>query len=147
MKTFILLFLTVLGITTTNAQSSTDYIDEAYALFKIKSFNPSNDTKKCEIFSYIRVADGFKDATYYVELIPNDNEPVIFRDLLDFNNLSSMVVSKAHRQKGNVYEFNFGVFNVSEYARMQLVINYPGGGSTVIPIEMADYKNPITIMN
>ena len=147
MKKFILLFITSLIIAGIRAQNSSDYIDEAYALFKIKSFNIKNNTKRCEILTYIRVADKYKDALYYIELLPNDIDNVIFRDILDFNDLSRMVVAKSHRQKGDVYEFNFGIFNITEYAKMKLIIVYPDGSSTTIPIELTDYKNPITIMN
>ena len=97
--------------------------------------------------AYIRVANLHKDATYHIELLSSDEGKVIFRDLIDFNNLSSSVVAKSHRQKDDVYEFNFGEFYVSEYAKMQLVIIYSDDNSTVIPIDMTNYKNPITIMN
>ena len=103
--------------------------------------------KKCEILAYIRVADKFKEATYFIELKPNKIDNVIFRDLLDFNNLSQMVVAKSHRQKEDVYEFNFGEFYISEYASMQIVIKYNDGSTTNIPLSMTDYKNPMTIMN
>ena len=147
MKTLILLLITTFSIINSNAQTSSDYIDEAYALFKIKSFNIKTNTKRCEIVTYIRVAEKYKEAIYYIELLPNDIDGVIFRDILDFNNLSSMVVANSHRQKNDVYEFNFGTFNISEYARMQLVVNYKDGNTSIIPIEMTNYKNPITIMN
>lgn len=147
MKTFILLLITTFTLTNISAQNSNDYIEEAYSLFKIKSFNPSSDTKRCEILAYVRVADKFKNVSFYIELLPNKQDPAIFRDILDFKDLSTMVVAKAHRQNGSVYELNFGTFNISEYANMQMIINYNDGSTTTLPLEMTNYKNPITIMN
>lgn len=147
MKLIILILISTFGILNANAQNSSDYIEEAYALFKIKSFNLKTNTKKCEILTYIRVNDKYRDAIFYVELLPNDIDDVIFRDILDFNDLSRMVVAQSHRQKENVYEINFGNFSISEYAKMRLLIVYADGTSSVLPIEMTDYNNPITIMN
>ncbi len=146
-KTLLILALTLVSIININAQNSNDYIDEAYSLFKIKSFNTKTNLKKCDIFAYVRVADKFKEASYFIELKPNKIDRVIFRDLLDFNDLSKMVVAKSHRQKEDVYEFNFGEFYISEYASMQIVIRYNDGTTSIIPLDMTDYKNPMTIMN
>jgi hypothetical protein len=147
MKTIILFLLSIIVVTSLTAQNSDDYIEEAFSLFKIKSFNPNSNKKKCEIFAYVRVSDKFKEVSFYIELIPNQQDPAIFRDILDFKDLSSMVVAKSHRQKEDVYEFNFGIFNISEYASMRMLVVYNDGGTTIIPLEMTNYKNPITIMN
>ena len=147
MKTIIILLITIFSFVNANAQNSSEYIDEVYALFKIKSFNLKTNTKNCEIVTYFRVAEKYKDAIYYIELFPNDIDNVIFRDILDFNDLSRMVVAQSKRQNDDVYEFNFGIYNISEYAKMKLIIAYNDGSSSVIPIELTDYKNPITIMN
>jgi len=147
MKNLILALIAVFSIQILSAQSSNDYIEEAYSLFKIKSFNTKTNTKNCEILAFVRVAEKYREAIYHVELLPNDMDGVIFRDLLDFTDMNKMVVAKSHRVKGDVYELNFGNFYVSEYAKMQLVIIYPDGSRTKIPMEMTNYKNPITIMN
>lgn len=147
MKTIILLLITSFVFTSVSAQNSKDYIEEAFSLFKIKSFNPNSDTKRCEIYAYVRVSEKFKDVNFYIELLPNKLDPAIFRDILDFKDLTTMVVAKSYRKKGNAYEINFGTFNISEYAYMQMIINYNDGSTTSIPLEMTNYKNPITIMN
>lgn len=145
MKKIILLLIIIIS-TSVKAQNSTDYIEEVFAIFKIKSFNFKNNTKNCEIITYIRVAEQYKQATYYVELVADDMNEPIFSEPINFNNLSSARV-KSQRNKKEVYEFNFGKYRISEYAKMRLVIAYKDGSSSVLPIEMTDYKNPITILN
>ena len=146
MKNLFILLITTFCFLGLNAQDQ-KYIDEAVALVKIKSFSPSTDSKKCDVYAYVRAGNHSKKATYYVELKVKGTNEIVFRDLLDFNNINGMQVAKSHRKKDDVYELFFGMWVITEDTYMQLVILEPNGSQITYPVEFTNYKNPITIMN
>lgn len=147
MKNFILLLITLVSIVTVNAQDKQKYIDEAYALIKIKSFNANSNAKKCDVYAYVRTGNHGKLATYYVELKRKATNEVVFRDLIDFKDLSTAQVAQSYRQHKDVYELFFGLWLIHEDTYMEIVAIEENGNKITIPVEFTNYKNPITIMN
>ena len=110
MKKLFILLLTAFSILGLQAQKEQKFIDEAVALVKIKSFSPSTNSKKCDVYAYVRAGNHSRKATYYVELKRKGTNETVFRDLLDFNNINNLQVAKSHRQKDDVYELFFGMW-------------------------------------
>lgn len=147
MRNLFLILLTSLSILNVNAQSKQKYIDEAYSLVKVKSFNPNTNSKKCDIYAYLRAGNLSKQVSYYVELKRKGSNETVFRNSLDLRNLASSQGVLSYRQKDDVYELFYGLWVVYEDTYMQIIAIEPDGNQLVIPVEFTDYKNPITIMN
>ena len=147
MKNLFLLILTALSILNINAQSKQKYIDEAYTLIKVKSFNPNTNSKKCDVYVYLRAGNLSKQVSYFVELKRKGTNETIFRNALDFKNFSASQGAVSQRQKDDVYELFYGLWVVYEDTYMQIIAIEPDGNQLAIPVEFTDYKNPITIMN
>lgn len=147
MKKIIILILTVVFALNTNAQAEQKFIDEAVSLIKIKSFIPSNNSKRCEFYAYIRTGNHFRKAKYIVELQNGTMGDVVYRQEIDFNNLQNLKLAKPYRQKDDVYEFFFGLQVFQENTIGRLIIVDENDNRTTLPMEFSNYKNPITIMN
>ena len=147
MKKIILLLLTIAFALNINAQASKTYIDEAVALVKIKSFIPSNNSKKCDVYAYIRTGNRFRKAKYFVEFKHGTMGDVVFREEVDFNHLENLKLAKSYRQKDDVFELFFGLWIIKENTIGNMIIVEENGNEITIPIEFTNYKNPITIMN
>lgn len=147
MKNFILLLITLVSVVNLNAQQNQKYIDEAYVLVKIKSFNANSTAKKCDVYVYLRAGNHSKQAKYYVELKRKATDEVVFRDLIDLNNLDAAHVATSHRQNKDVYELFFGLWLIHEDSYLQIKAIEENGNKIIIPVEFTNYKNPITIMN
>lgn len=146
MKYILLLFITIFTLENLSAQDEQKYLDEAYALIKIKSFNADSDAKKCDVYAYLRAGNRSKQASYYVEFKRKATNELLFRDLINLNNLEAAHIAKSFREKDDVYELYFGLWLVHEDTYME-IIAIENGKETIIPVDYINYKNPITIMN
>jgi len=147
MKKIIILLLAATFFINVNAQSKQKYVDEAYCLIKVKSFNPNTNSKKCDVYAYLKAGNLSKQVTYFVELKRKGSNETIFRNALDFRDMSQTQGTVSYRQKDDVYELFYGLYVIHEDTYMQLIAIEPDGNQLVIPVEFTDYKNPITIMN
>lgn len=147
MKKILLLLISAICILNISAQANQKYIDEAYSLIKIKSFNASTNSKKCDVYAYLRAGNLGKQVSYYIELKRKATNETIFRDFLNLNDLNASKVVQSFRQKDEIYELFFGLWVIYEDSYLQITVIEPNGNHLIIPVEYTDYKNPITIMN
>lgn len=147
MKTILLFSFSLLFINFIQAQDAQKYISEAYSLVKIKSFNANDNSKKCDVYAYLRAGNQLRKATYIIELKRKATNEIIFREAVDFNHLEKLSLVQSYRQKDDVYEFFFGLWVMHPDTYMQIIATDAQGYSITIPVEATDYKNPITIMN
>ena len=143
---FVILF-TLVSFANIYAQSSQKYLEEAYSLIKVKSFNPNTNSKKCDVYAYLRAGDLSKKATYLIELKRKGNNETVFRSAINLNDLDASEGVLTYRQNEDVYEFFYGLWVVYDDTYMQVVVIEENGNRITIPATPTDYKNPITIMN